>query len=155
MLTIVKLFISLLLPQIAGAIGAFFTLSSVKDWYLTIKKPSWNPPSWLFGPVWTILYVLMGIACFLIWKTEHPLKKPILTLYFLQLFFNVLWSLAFFGAQSPLLGMVVILPLWAMILACVIQFRKISPWASNLMVPYLLWVSFATVLNGTIWRLNS
>ena len=151
---IVKLLLSLLLPQIAGGLGAFFTLSSVQDWYLTINRPSWNPPSWLFGPVWTTLYVLMGIACFLIWKTEHPLKKQVLSLYFLQLFFNFLWSPAFFGAHSPLLGLVVILPLWAMILACVIQFRKINPWASALMVPYLLWVSFASVLNGTIWWLN-
>lgn len=151
---IVKLLLSLLLPQIAGGLGAFFTLSSVQDWYLTINRPSWNPPSWLFGPVWTTLYVLMGIACFLIWKTEHPLKKQVLSLYFLQLFFNFLWSPAFFGAQSPLLGLVVILPLWGMILACVIQFRKINLWASALMVPYLLWVSFASVLNGTIWWLN-
>lgn len=151
---IVKLLLSLLLPQIAGGLGAFFTLSSVQDWYLKINRPSWNPPSWLFGPVWTTLYVLMGIACFLIWKVEHPLRKQVLSLYFLQLFFNFLWSPAFFGAQSPLLGMVVILPLWAMILACVIQFRKINLWASALMVPYLLWVSFASVLNGTIWWLN-
>ena len=87
-----KLFVSLLLPQIAGGLGAFFTLSSVQSWYLTLNKPSWNPPSWLFGPVWTTLYVLMGIACFLIWKSEHPSKKQVLTLYFLQLFLNFLWS---------------------------------------------------------------
>jgi len=111
-----KLFISLLLPQIAGGLGAFFTLSSVQSWYLTVNKPSWNPPSWLFGPGWTTLYVLMGIACFLIWKSEHPRKKQVLTLYLL--------------------------------------FRKINGWAALLMIPYLLWVSFATVLNATIWYLN-
>ena len=149
-----KLFISLLLPQIAGGLGAFFTLSSVQSWYLTLNKPSWNPPSWLFGPVWTTLYVLMGIACYLIWKSEHPRKKQVLTLYFLQLFLNFLWSPAFFGVQNPMLGMLVILPLWAAILACILLFRKINGWAALLMIPYLLWVSFATVLNATIWYLN-
>jgi tryptophan-rich sensory protein len=149
-----KLFISLLLPQIAGGLGAFFTLSSVQSWYLTLNKPSWNPPSWLFGPVWTTLYVLMGIACFLIWKSEHPRKKQVLTLYFLQLFLNSLWSPAFFGAQNPMLGMLVIVPMWASILTCIIFFRKINTWAAVLMIPYLLWVSFATVLNATIWYLN-
>ena len=149
-----KLFISLLLPQIAGGLGAFFTLSSVQSWYLTLNKPSWNPPSWLFGPVWTTLYVLMGIACFLIWKSEHPRKKQVLTLYFLQLFLNFLWSQAFFGVQNPMLGMLVIVPLWAAILACILMFRKINTWAALLMIPYLLWVSFATVLNATIWYLN-
>ena len=150
-----KLFISLLLPQIAGGLGAFFTLSSVQSWYLTLNKPSWNPPSWLFGPVWTTLYVLMGIGCFLIWKSEHPRKKQVLTLYFLQLFLNSLWSPAFFGAQNPMLGILVIVPMWASILACIIFFRKINTWAAVLMIPYLLWVSFATVLNATIWYLNS
>jgi tryptophan-rich sensory protein len=149
-----KLFISLLLPQIAGGLGAFFTLSSVQSWYLTLNKPSWNPPSWLFGPVWTTLYVLMGIACFLIWKSEHPRKKQVLTLYFLQLFLNFLWSPAFFGVQNPMLGMLVIVPLWAAILACILLFRKINGWAAVLMIPYLIWVSFATVLNATIWYLN-
>jgi tryptophan-rich sensory protein len=149
-----KLFISQLLPQIAGGLGAFFTLSSVQSWYLTLNKPSWNPPSWLFGPVWTTLYVLMGIACFLIWKSEHPRKKQVLTLYFLQLFLNSLWSPAFFGAQNPMLGILVIVPMWASILACILLFRKINTWAAVLMIPYLIWVSFATVLNATIWYLN-
>ena len=150
----IKLFVSLLLPQIAGGSGAFFTLSSVQSWYLTLNKPSWNPPSWLFGPVWTTLYVLMGIACFLIWKSEHPRKKQVLTLYFLQLFLNFLWSPAFFGAQNPMLGILVILPLWGCIIACIFFFRKINTWAAVWMIPYLLWVSFATVLNATIWYLN-
>ncbi len=150
----IKLIVSLLLPQIAGGLGAFFTLSSVQSWYLTLNKPSWNPPSWLFGPVWTTLYVLMGIACFLIWKSEHPRKKQVLTLYFLQLFLNFLWSPAFFGAQNPMLGILVIVPLWACILACIFFFRTINVWAAVLMIPYLIWVSFATVLNATIWWLN-
>ena len=150
----IKLIVSLLLPQIAGGLGAFFTLSPVQSWYLTLNKPSWNPPSWLFGPVWTTLYVLMGIACFLFWKSDFPRKKQVLTLYFLQLFLNFLWSPAFFGAQNPMLGILVIVPLWACILACIFFFRKINGWAAVLMIPYLIWVSFATVLNATIWYLN-
>lgn len=149
-----KLTLSLVLPQAAGGLGAYFTFSSVRDWYLTINRPSWNPPNWIFGPVWTTLYVLMGIACYLIWKSEHPQKKQLLTLYFVQLGLNTLWSPAFFGAQSPFLGLVVIIPLWAMILTCIIQFKKVSTWVSGLMVPYLLWVSFATALNSAIWWLN-
>lgn len=149
-----KLLVSLALPQLVGGLGALFTFSSVRDWYLTINRPSWNPPNWIFGPMWTTLYVLMGIACFLIWKSEHPQKKQLLTLYFVQLGLNALWSPAFFGAQSPILGLVVIFPLWAMILTCIIQFRKVSNWASGLMVPYLLWVSFASALNAAIWWLN-
>jgi len=149
-----KLILSLIFPQIAGGLGAFFTLDSVRDWYLTINRPSWNPPNWIFGPVWTTLYVLMGIACYLIWKSNHPEKRKLMTLYFIQLGLNALWSPAFFGAQSPLFGLIVIVPLWVLILSSILQFRKVSNWASGLMVPYLLWVSFATALNGAIWWLN-
>jgi translocator protein len=149
-----KLIISLILPQIAGGLGAFFTISSVQSWYLTINRPSWNPPSWLFGPVWTTLYVLIGIACFLIWKSESAMKKQLLTLFAVQLVLNALWSPAFFGMESPILGLVVIIPLWISILFCVIRFKEVSRWASALMIPYLLWVSFATALNGAIWWLN-
>jgi translocator protein len=149
-----KLILSLIFPQIAGGLGAFFTLDSVRDWYLTINRPSWNPPNWIFGPVWTTLYVLMGIACYLIWKSDHPEKRKLMNLYFIQLGLNALWSPAFFGAQSPIFGLIVIIPLWVLILNCILEFRKVSNWASGLMVPYLLWVSFATVLNGAIWWLN-
>lgn len=149
-----KLLISLALPQIGGGLGAYFTITSVQSWYQTINKPSFNPPSWIFGPMWTLLYVLMGIACYLIWKGEHPQKKELLTLYFAQLFLNALWSPAFFGMESPILGLLVIIPMWILILVCIIQFRKASKLASGLMVPYLLWVSFATVLNFSIWWLN-
>ena len=149
-----KLGVSILLPQLAGGLGAFFTITSVESWYMTIQRPRWNPPNWLFGPVWTALYLMMGIACYLIWKSDHPLKKQLLWLYFAQLALNALWSPAFFGLENPLLGLVVIIPLWMLILACVIRFQKISKWASGLMVPYLLWVSFATALNYSIWQLN-
>ena len=149
-----KLIISLAVPQLMGGLGAFFTLSSVNTWFVTLNKPSWNPPSWLFGPVWTLLYVLMGIACYLIWKSDHPLKKSLLKLYAVQLILNALWSPAFFGMQSPFLGLLVIIPLWVAIVLCIIQFKRISPLASGLMVPYLLWVTFATALNTAILVLN-
>lgn len=149
-----KLLISLALPQLAGGLGAFFTFSSVQSWYLTINRPSWNPPNWLFGPVWTVLYIFMGIACYLIWISDHPRKQLLMKLYFVQLILNALWSPAFFGMKSPILGLFVIVPLWGAILLCIVQFRRVSPLASGLMVPYLLWVTFATVLNGSIFLLN-
>ncbi|GAA0877356.1 TspO/MBR family protein [Algoriphagus jejuensis] len=149
-----KLIISLALPQLAGGLGAFFTITAVDSWFATLVKPSWNPPSWLFGPVWTFLYVLMGIACYLIWKSDFPRKETLLKLYALQLVLNTLWSPAFFGMKSPLLGLMVIVPLWAAIILCVIKFKKASPLASGLMVPYLLWVTFATALNTAILMLN-
>lgn len=149
-----KLIISLALPQLVGGLGAFFTITSIESWYSTLVKPSWNPPNWLFGPTWTLLYLLMGIACYLIWKSNHPQKKPMLKLYAIQLILNGLWSPAFFGMESPLFGLLVIVPLWLAIVACILLFRKISPLASGLMVPYLLWVSFATALNAAIFSLN-
>lgn len=149
-----KLIISLVLPQLAGGLGAFFTITSIESWYVTLNKPSWNPPNWLFGPAWTILYILMGIACFLIWKSDHSLKKPLLKLYAVQLILNALWSPAFFGMESPLMGLLVIIPLWIAILLCILRFKKVSPVASGLMVPYLLWVTFATSLNMAILILN-
>ena len=149
-----KAFISLALPQTVGGLGAFFTLPSIENWYSFLNKPSWNPPNWLFGPVWTALYVMMGIACFLIWKSEHPQKKQLLILYFSQLALNGLWSPAFFGMQNPMLGLAVIIPLWVLILLCILQFKKVSKWASGLMLPYFLWVSFATALNFAICQKN-
>ncbi|OOG70490.1 TspO/MBR family protein [Algoriphagus sp. A40] len=149
-----KLIVSLALPQVAGGLGAFFTITAIQSWYSTLNKPSWNPPNWLFGPTWTLLYILMGIACYLIWKSDYPQKKALLKLYFIQLILNALWSPAFFGMQSPIFGLLVIGPLWVAIVFCIIQFKKFSPLASGLMVPYLLWVTFATALNTAILVLN-
>lgn len=149
-----KLVISLLLPQLVGGTGALFTITSINSWYQTINKPFFNPPGWIFGPVWTTLYVMMGIACYLIWKSGHPQKKLLLTLYFVQLGLNGLWSPVFFGMESPILGLVVIVPLLVSVFLCVKKFKLVSLWASGLMIPYLAWVSFATVLNFSIWWLN-
>ena len=149
-----KLIISILLPQLTGGLGALITISSVGSWYQTINKPSFTPPSWLFGPAWTTLYLLMGIAMFLIWKSDHSLKKTALWLFGIQLFLNGIWSPAFFGLESPILGLVVIVPLWVMILVCIKVFFPINKVAAYLMIPYLMWVSFATALNASIWYLN-
>ncbi|MCH7398836.1 tryptophan-rich sensory protein [Belliella sp. DSM 107340] len=150
----VKLVISLILPQIAGGLGALVTISSVGSWYQTLEKPPFNPPSWVFGPAWTTLYVLMGISLYLIWTSNHPLKRTALKLFGIQLFLNALWSPAFFGLESPILGLIVIIPLWGAILVCIKIFYPIHKWASFLLIPYILWVSFATVLNASIWYLN-
>ena len=149
-----RLIISILLPQVTGALGALVTISYVGSWYQTINKPSFTPPSWVFGLAWTTLYLLMGIALFLIWKSNHPLKKQALWLFGIQLFLNGIWSPAFFGLESPILGLVIIVPLWIMIVVCIKVFFQVNKTASYLMVPYLLWVSFATALNASIWYLN-
>ncbi len=149
-----KLIVSLIIPQLVGAIGAWVTVSSVGSWYQTIEKPPFNPPSWVFGPAWTFLYLLMGISLYLIWKSEHPLKNQATWLFIVQLFLNGLWSPVFFGLESPLLGLIVIIPLWIAVLICIWVFLRIDRIAAYLMVPYLLWVSFATLLNASIWYLN-
>jgi tryptophan-rich sensory protein len=121
-----------------------------------LNKPSWQPPAWLFGPVWTLLYVLMGIALYLVWRAGLAAKgvKLALAIFFVQLVLNALWSFAFFGAESPLAGLVVIVALWAMIAATIAAFAPVSRAAAALLVPYILWVSFATVLNAAIYLLN-
>ncbi|OGZ32501.1 MAG: TspO protein [Candidatus Portnoybacteria bacterium RBG_13_40_8] len=146
----VKLIISVVVCEFAGAIGSFFTTPAVRGWYPTLIKPSFNPPNWLFAPVWTTLFLMMGIAMFLIWKKE----KRGLTIFFAQLFFNVLWSIMFFGLKSPLLGFIVIVILWFLILATIVKFFKVSKTAGWLLVPYIFWVTFASILNFSILILN-
>ncbi|MFN3800955.1 TspO/MBR family protein [Belliella pelovolcani] len=149
-----KLVIAILIPQVSGVLGALVTVSSVGSWYQTINKPSFNPPSWIFGPVWTSLYIMIGISLYLIWKSNHPFKKKAMWLFGIQMVLNTLWSPAFFGLESPLLGLIVIIPLWVSILACIKVFKPISNFAAYLFIPYFLWVSFATLLNASIWYLN-
>jgi tryptophan-rich sensory protein len=147
----IKLLISIIVCQLAGGIGSIFTSSSVKTWYLTINKPSFNPPNWLFAPVWTVLFLLMAISLFLIWRKNY---KSGIIIFFIQLFFNMLWSAMFFGLKSSLLGFIVIVVLWFLILATIIKFFKISKPAAWLLIPYILWVTFAGVLNFSILILN-
>lgn len=153
----IKLAISLITPQVAGLIGSVFTVSSVTGWYSTIIRPSIAPPNWIFGPVWTTLFVLMGIALFIVWKKEESQKKKVKTAIYLfacQLILNTLWSIIFFGLQSPGWAFVEIIFLWLAILASIIAFGRISKLAAWLLVPYIAWVSFAAYLNYSIWMLN-
>lgn len=152
----VKCIIAIAIPLAVGAIAGFFTTSSVQGWFTTINKPSFNPPNWLFAPVWTALYIMMGIAFFLIWKSnaEASLKSKAITLYFIQLAFNFLWSFIFFYQHQPGWAMVDISILWITLLFTIFSFGKISSTAAWLLVPYICWVSFASLLNFSIWRLN-
>lgn len=151
-----KLAVSLVLPLLAGAIGSVFTAKSVGTWYVTLQKPSFNPPGAVFGPVWAALYIMMGIALFLVWRHGMAAASVRLGLavFAVQLVLNALWSFAFFGARSPLAGAVVIAALWIAILANIVVFSRVSSWAALLLVPYILWVSFAAVLNFSIYFLN-
>lgn len=149
---------AILLCEAAGIIGSLFTAPSIPGWYATLNKPSFNPPNWVFGPVWTTLYALMGISLYLVWKKGQENKKidiklP-LAIFGFQLFLNFLWSILFFGMQSPLLGLLCIIPLWLSIAATIFYFYKISKTAAYLLIPYILWVSFASILNASIWMLN-
>lgn len=150
-----KIIISIFIAQSAGIIGSIFTAASVKTWYLAIDKPAWNPPSWVFGPVWVTLYLLMGVAAFFIWEQRDlPLAKSALWLYGIQLVLNAFWSILFFGLKNPGLAFAEIVILLVFILATTVLFWRIKPWVGALMIPYIAWVSFATYLNYTIWQLN-
>lgn len=154
--TLLKVALSIAIAQAAGIIGAVSTASAVDSWYRTLERPWFTPPDWLFGPAWVTLYTLMGVAAYLVWS-KGPSKSAVkvaLVAYGVQLLLNALWSPAFFGARSPLLGMIVILPLWVAIAATIGLFWRVSGVAAVLMVPYLLWVSYATALNVAIWQLN-
>jgi tryptophan-rich sensory protein len=139
----------------AAFIGGLFTSSSVGTWYTTLNKPSWTPPSWLFGPVWTALYFSMAVAAWLVWRT-HEVKaaKVALALFLIQLVLNAAWSGFFFGMRNPGLAFAEIILLWGAILATMLAFWRMKPLAGWLFAPYLLWVTFAAALNFAIWRLN-
>lgn len=147
---------AILISELAGAIGALFTTPAIGSWYSTLTKPVLNPPNWLFAPVWTTLFLLMGIAAFLIWRkaAEPNLKRGALKLFGIQLILNVLWTALFFGAHSPFYALLEIVILWFAILFTILAFRKISKSAAYLLLPYIIWVSFAAYLNYSIWVLN-
>ena len=151
-----KLVISILIPLIASAIGSFFTSTSVSTWYIGLNKPVFNPPNWIFGPVWTTLYILMGISLYLVWNKGIKTKKAkaAVTIFSIQLALNILWSVIFFGLKSPLFAFIEIIFLWSAILMTIIYFYRISKPASYLLIPYILWVSFAAVLNFYLFILN-
>jgi len=152
-----RLVLAIAICQMAGVLGSVFTSSSVLTWYPTLVKPSFAPPGWVISTVWIVLFTLMGISLFLVWREgkEGQENKIALGVFAAQLVVNVLWSWAFFGLQSPLAAIVVIAVLWLLILQCILRFWPISRNAALLLVPYILWVSFAAFLNYSIWRLNS
>jgi tryptophan-rich sensory protein len=152
--TILALVGFILLCLLVGFTGAFLTAESVRGWYLTINKPTWTPPNYLFAPVWTTLYFMMGSAVWLVWRERHSTIAIPLALFFIQLFFNLIWSGLFFTLQSPILGLVDISILWLLITATIVSFWRVKPLAGLLLVPYLLWVSYATALNFAIWQMN-
>lgn len=152
-LNINKLIISFILPISAGLIGSLFTFQSIPTWYASLQKPFFNPPNWIFGPVWTTLYILMGLSFYMVWKGKKN-NKEAMQIYLLQLLFNTSWSIIFFGLQNIFGGLVVIVILWTLILKTILEFLKVNKISSYLLIPYLLWVSFATVLNFMIYILN-
>ena len=137
-----------------GISSSFFTIADVKTWFVTINKPSWNPPSYLFAPVWTTLYVLMGIAWGIIWNSNTIEKPRAMQLFIIQLALNFFWSIIFFGIHNISLALFDIIALWVMILLTIFIFGRINKNAAWLLVPYISWVSFATLLNFAIWQLN-
>jgi len=154
---ILKLVLSIVICQGAGFLGSLATMPSIATWYKTIAKPSFNPPNAVFGPVWITLYALMAVALFLIWKRGAATAgvKSAMVLFFVQLILNTLWSVLFFGLHQPMWAFFEILVLWLFILLTLIAFWRIALPAGLLLVPYLLWVSFASALNFAIWRLNT
>ncbi|MBW2965925.1 tryptophan-rich sensory protein [Candidatus Woesearchaeota archaeon] len=151
-----KLIVSFAIPLLIGVISSIFTSSSVSTWYITLKKASFNPPNWIFGPVWTLLYILMGFSLFLVWKQglKRRYVKAGLIIFGIQIFLNFLWSILFFGLQNPLLAFIEIVILWTAILFMIIYFYKVKKTAAYAQIPYILWVSFAALLNLSIVLLN-
>lgn len=152
-----KLIISIIIPLAIGFTSGFFTSTGAGSWYQTIQKPSWNPPDWIFGPVWTTLFILMGIALYFVWKSDAgvKIKNYALFLFAVQLVLNFFWSFIFFRQQEPGWAFLEIVILWLLILLTIFAFAKISNLSAWLLVPYISWVSFASILNYTIWRMNS
>lgn len=151
----IKLIISIWVPLLIWFTSSYFTFTSINDWYLNLNKPSFNPPNWIFWPVWTSLYILIWISFYLVWINNFWKEKlKVKIIYFLQLFFNFTWSIAFFYLHSPLLWLVNIAILWILILLNIIYFYRVKKLAWYLMIPYILWVSFASLLNFYIFILN-
>lgn len=151
-----KLVVSILLCEGAGILGIPFTLAGMHGWYQALQKPALNPPGWIFGPVWTVLFFLMGIALYLVWNRTQLQKQETraMTWFFVQLALNILWTFFFFFLRAPALAFFEIILLWLAIAVTIYHFWRVSVVAGLLLIPYLAWVSFATYLNFMLWRLN-
>jgi len=153
---ILKLLICIIICESAGVIGSIFTTPAIPGWYAALVKPPFTPPNWVFAPAWAGLYLLMGISAFLVWRKgldNHRVNSG-LRIFILQLILNTLWSFLFFGLKSPLLGFLEIMLLWIAILLTILGFFRVSKIAGFLLLPYFAWVSFAAILNFSLWRLN-
>ena len=142
------------LPLLAGLFGSLFMTRGAREWYESLSMPAFTPPDWVFGPAWTALYILMGVAAFLVWRSGKAKARAALAVFAFQLMLNAAWTPVFFGLRSPTGGLVVILPLLAAIAVCVMLFWRVRRAAAMLMIPYLLWVSFALALNISIAAMN-
>lgn len=140
-----------------GYLSGLVTRESILTWYVTLNKPSFNPPNWVFAPVWTLLYIMMGVAAGMVWisNSDEQTTKKALGFFAIQLGLNALWSYLFFGLHNPLLALIEIILLWLMIFETYNMFKKINKTVGLLLLPYLAWVSFAAILNASIWWLNS
>ena len=145
---------NLAIPLLVGALAGFLTSNDVKEFMATAKQPFFSPPGWLFPVVWTTLYALMGFSAYIIENTTSPRKSKALTLYYIQLFFNCVWSFIFFSAGNYLFAFVWIIFLWVLIISTILQFKMIKSRAAYILIPYLIWVTFAAVLNFSIYLLN-
>ena len=152
----IRILIFILICQMAGVIGSFFTIPKITGWYATLQKPSFTPPNWLFGPVWTTLFALMGVSLYWIWgfRLEKNFKRAI-SFFGVQFVLNILWNFFFFGLQNPLIGLIEIILLWIAIAVTIFEFYKLSKKAGLILLPYIIWVSIATVLNYYILVLNA
>lgn len=147
--------ISIMITVGLGSLGGIFTVAEIPNWYAGLNKPFFNPPNWLFGPVWTLLYILMGISLYLIWKLSSSEERTrAIWLFSIQFVLNFFWSIIFFKYHLLGWAFVEIMAMWVFILLTILQFKQLSSWAAYLLMPYLLWVSFATILNASIWWLN-
>ncbi|MCE5214586.1 MAG: tryptophan-rich sensory protein [Methanobacterium sp.] len=151
-----KLIISILIVFFAGAVGTVYTLPEITGWYASLPKPSWTPPNWAFGPIWSSLYVLMGISLFLIWREGLGRKdvKIAVLVFAAQLVINVIWSLVFFGGHNLFGGLILVIILWISILINIIVFYRIYKPAGLILLPYLIWVTIASYLNYSVYLLN-
>ena len=152
----VGLVVAIVICFAAAGLGGLVTSPNIPNWYADLAKPTWNPPDWIFGPVWSCLYLMMAVSAWIVWRQAGfaGAKLP-LALFAVQLALNSLWSVLFFGLHSPGMAAVEIILLWMAILVTIITFWKRSRWAGTLLVPYLAWVSFAAVLNLAIWQMNT
>jgi len=152
----IMLIAAVIICELAGIIGSVFTYNSIPEWYDKLNKPGFTPPSWLFGPVWVTLYLLMGVSAYLVWEKGIKKKKisDSLAVFAVQLVLNALWSILFFGLRCPLCGFIGIVLLWTSIVLAIFKFHRISRTAAILLLPYLLWVTLAMVLNFYVWKLN-